>query len=108
MKNYQSLSISIGLIVGTLLAGCATRHFERKTITTYPDGRTVIEEVKATDKSFCYDSTLEGFSWDSSPSNTSIRVDKHDSTGGETNVAVIAVAVGKGFDALKATAEVAK
>jgi len=107
-KIIAVVSFFVAVVAVAFLAGCATRGFEHKTTTTYPDGRVVVEEIKAKVNSLCYDSTLGGFAWESSPSNTSVRVDKHGSTGGMSNVVAITEAAGKWADAIKATAEAAK
>ena len=104
----KMIRIGLVMLAAVVLAGCATRGFDHKTTTTYPDGRVVVEEIKAKVNSLCYDSTLEGFAWESSASNTSVRVDKHGSTGGMSNVVAITEAAGKWADAIKATAEAAK
>ena len=101
--------VCIGMIAALLIAaGCATRSLHHKTTKTMTDGTVIETEITAHVNSFCYDSSLEGFVWDSSASNTSVRVDKHGSTGGATNVAVVTEASGKWADAIKATAEAAK
>ena len=97
------------LFVGILLtAGCATRYLDYTVTKTQPDGVVVKTEVKAHVNSFCYDSSLEGFEWVADATNTTVRVDKHGSTGGATNVAVIAEAAGKWADATKAAAAAVK
>lgn len=105
MKQYGCL---MPVAAALILAGCATRGLNHKTTTTYPDGRVVVEEISAKVNSFCYDSTLEGFAWDSCASNTSVRVEKHGSTGGASNVVAICAASEKWAEAIKATAAAAK
>lgn len=85
--------------------GCAMRNFAYTTTTTHPDGRVVVAEIKASVNSLGYDSSLEGFLWDAGPSNTLVRVDKHSSSGGSTNLAAVCATVQKGFDAVAAAAK---
>jgi hypothetical protein len=55
-----------------------------------------------------YDSSLEGFEWSSTPSNLTVRVAKHNSSGGSSNVVAVCHTVEKGFDAIKAVADATK
>jgi hypothetical protein len=104
----KKIRIGLAMLAAVVLAGCATRSLHHKTTKTLADGTVVVTEITAKVNSFCYDSSLEGFAWDSSASNTSVRVNKHGSTGGATNVAVVTEAAGKWADAIKALAEAAK
>lgn len=96
------------LFVGLLLtAGCATRYLDYAVTKTQSDGVVVKTEVKAHVNSFCYDSSLEGFEWIEDRTNTTVRVARHGSTGGASNVVAVTTASGKWADAVKATAEAA-
>lgn len=93
-------------VVIALTGGCAARLYENKVTTTFPDGRVVVEEVRAKVDSFCYDSSLEGFEWTSS--NVTVRVNRHGSSGGVSNVVAICNVLEKTADAAKAVAEATK
>lgn len=104
--NYQSLSISIILIIAASAIGCGHYYFQDKSTTLFPDGRTVVEYREAKVRTFAHDADINDFVWQTT--NTTVRLGAYKSTGGTTNFLKACETIESGFEALKATAEAAK
>lgn len=99
-RIYQSLSISIILIIGLVCAGCLSGKID----VTDPNGRHVAANIDA----LAHDADIEGFEWIGTESNTVVRVTRYVTTGGNSNLTAVCAASQAWAEAIKAAAEAAK